>query len=56
MEHDRFDGGSVIVYGGISLDGSTELYVIRNGTLNAVKYRDEVLRPIEKPYADDIQI
>jgi transposase len=54
VEHDRFGGGSVMVWGGISLDGSTDLYVIRNGSLNAVRYRDEILDPIVRPFAGAI--
>ncbi|GFW42642.1 transposable element Tcb2 transposase [Trichonephila clavipes] len=42
----RFDGGGVLVYGGISIDGRTDLYIIRDGPLTARRYRDEILRPI----------
>ncbi|GFX27620.1 transposable element Tcb2 transposase [Trichonephila clavipes] len=31
----RFGGGRVLVYGGISIDGCTDLYIIRDGPLNA---------------------
>lgn len=51
IQHDRFGGGSVMVWGGISLEGRTDLHVIANGTLTAVRYRDEILRPIVRPYA-----
>ncbi|GFU03132.1 transposable element Tcb2 transposase [Trichonephila clavipes] len=47
----RFGGGGVLVYGGISIDGRTDLYISRNGPLTARRYRDEVLRPIVVPYA-----
>ncbi|GFS69335.1 transposable element Tcb2 transposase [Trichonephila clavipes] len=47
----RFCGGGVLVYGGISIDGRTYLYIIRDGPLNARRYRDEILRPIVVPYA-----
>ena len=50
-EHDRYGGGSVLVWSGISLDGRTDLYVIRNGALTGVRYRDEVLDPVVRPYA-----
>ncbi|GFW66266.1 transposable element Tcb2 transposase [Trichonephila clavipes] len=43
----RFGG----VYGGISIDGRTDLYIIRDGPLTARRYRDEILRPIVVPYA-----
>ena len=51
IQHDRFSGGSVMVWGGISLEGRTDLHVLANGTLTAVRYRDEILRPIVRPYA-----
>ncbi|GFV46243.1 transposable element Tcb2 transposase [Trichonephila clavipes] len=41
----------VLVYGGISIDGRTDLYIIRDGPLTARRYRDEILRPIVVPYA-----
>ncbi|GFW27805.1 transposable element Tcb1 transposase [Trichonephila clavipes] len=47
----RFGGGCVLVYGGISIDGRTDLYIIRDGPLTARQYRDEILRPIVVPYA-----
>ncbi|GFW91445.1 transposable element Tcb2 transposase [Trichonephila clavipes] len=47
----RFGGGGVLVYGGISIDGCTDLYIIRDGPLTTRRYRDEILRPIVVPYA-----
>ncbi|GFT26733.1 transposable element Tcb2 transposase [Trichonephila clavipes] len=41
----------VLVYGGISIDGRTDLYIIRDGPLTARRYRDEILGPIVVPYA-----
>ncbi|GFX78396.1 transposable element Tcb2 transposase [Trichonephila clavipes] len=35
----RFGGGGVLVYGGISIDGRTDLYIIRDGPLTARRYR-----------------
>ncbi|GFV61099.1 transposable element Tcb2 transposase [Trichonephila clavipes] len=46
----RFGGGGVLVHGGISTDGRTDLYIIRDG-LTAHRYRDEIFRPIVVPYA-----
>ncbi|GFU18405.1 transposable element Tcb2 transposase [Trichonephila clavipes] len=40
----------VLVYCGISTDGRTDLYIIRDGPLTARRYRDEILRPIVVPY------
>ncbi|GFU29211.1 mariner Mos1 transposase [Trichonephila clavipes] len=47
----RFGGGVVLVYGGLSIDGRTDLYIIRDGPLTARRYRDEIIRPIVVPYA-----
>ena len=52
-EHDRFGGGSVMVWGGISITGKTDLHVIA-GNLTGIQYRDEVLDPIVRPYAGAI--
>ena len=49
-EHDICGGRSVMVWGGISLDGHTDLYVLHGGTLAAVRYRDDILRLIVRPY------
>ncbi|GFU19991.1 transposable element Tcb2 transposase [Trichonephila clavipes] len=51
----RFGGGGVLVYGGISIDGRTDLYIIRYGPLTARRYRDEIFRPIVVPYAAAIE-
>ncbi|KAI4899362.1 hypothetical protein NFI96_008253, partial [Prochilodus magdalenae] len=40
-----------MVWGGISLEGRTDLYRLDNGTLTAIRYQDEILRPIVRPYA-----
>ncbi|GFU66741.1 transposable element Tcb2 transposase [Trichonephila clavipes] len=47
----RFGGGGVVLYGGISIDGRIDLYIIRDGPLTARRYRDEILRPIVVLYA-----
>ncbi|GFU40507.1 transposable element Tcb2 transposase [Trichonephila clavipes] len=46
----RFGGGGVLVYGGVYIDGRTYLYIIRDGSLTARRYKDEILRPIVDPY------
>ncbi|GFU86436.1 transposable element Tcb2 transposase [Trichonephila clavipes] len=51
----RFGSGGVLVYGGISTEGRTDLYIIRDGPLTARRYRDEILRPIVIPYAAAIR-
>ncbi|GFV27653.1 transposable element Tcb2 transposase [Trichonephila clavipes] len=40
----RFGDGGVLVYGGISIDGRTDLYIIRDGSLTARRHRDEILQ------------
>ena len=40
-----------MVYAGISIDGRTDLHIIRNGALTGQRYRDEILRPIVVSYA-----
>ncbi|GFU22256.1 transposable element Tcb2 transposase [Trichonephila clavipes] len=39
-ESARFGGAGVLVYGGISIDGRTDLYIIQDGPLAARRYRD----------------
>ncbi|KAI4895597.1 hypothetical protein NFI96_008461, partial [Prochilodus magdalenae] len=51
IQHDRFGGGSVMVWGGISLEGRTDLYRLDSGTLTANRYQDEILGPVVRPYA-----
>lgn len=40
-----------MVWGGISMEGRTDLYCLGNGALTAISYRDEILEPIVRPYA-----
>ena len=47
-ERDRFEGGSVMVWGGIALATKSQL-IILEGTVTAVRYRDEILRPVAVP-------
>ncbi|KAI4881304.1 hypothetical protein NFI96_029919, partial [Prochilodus magdalenae] len=51
IQHDRFGGGSVMVWGGISLKGRTDLYRLDNGTLTAIRYQEEILGLVVRPYA-----
>ncbi|MCJ8738325.1 hypothetical protein PDJAM_G00034520 [Pangasius djambal] len=51
VQHDRFGGGSVMVWGGISMEGCTDFYRLDNGTLTAIRYRDEILGCIVRRYA-----
>ncbi len=40
-----------MVWGGICLDGRTDLVVVDGGALTAVRYRDAVLEPVVRPFA-----
>uniref|UniRef100_A0AAR2J8C0 Amine oxidase n=1 Tax=Pygocentrus nattereri TaxID=42514 RepID=A0AAR2J8C0_PYGNA len=40
-----------MVWGGISSEGRTALHVLARGSLTAIRYRDEILRPLVRPYA-----
>lgn len=51
VRFDNFGGGSVMVWGGISVNGRTDLHVFRGGTVTAVRYIQEILEPIVRPYA-----
>lgn len=51
IQRDRFGGESATVWGGISLEGRTALHVVTRGSLTALRYRDEILRPIVRPFA-----
>ena len=50
IQYDRFDSGSVMVWWVLSLEGRTNFHVLANGTLTAVRYQDEILRPIVRIY------
>jgi hypothetical protein len=48
-ESDRFGCGSDMVWVGICHGGRTQLKIVQ-GTLNAVKYRGDILDPIVLPF------
>ena len=50
-EHDPFGGGSVMVWAGISAQGKTDLHVIDNGMLTALRYVNEIFDVYVCPYA-----
>ncbi|KAI4891182.1 hypothetical protein NFI96_000456 [Prochilodus magdalenae] len=51
IRHRRLVLFTVMVWGGISLEGRTDLYRLDNGTLTAIRYQDEILGPVVRPYA-----
>ena len=48
VERDRFGGGFVMVWGGIAHGIKSQL-IIFAGNMTAVRYRDEILRPVAVP-------
>ena len=44
----RFGGGSVMVWGGISIHHRTPLYVV-DGNLTGIRYLNEIIRPLVLP-------
>ncbi len=54
MQYDWFGSGSVMVWGGISVEGHTDLHLLANSSLTAVRYRDEILRAAVRTYADAV--
>ena len=50
-EHDRYGGGSVMVWVRIGAQGKTDLYAIENGTLTAERNVNEILDVHVRPYA-----
>ena len=54
IQHDWFSGGSLMVWGVISLEGHANLHGIPNSTLTAVRYRVQILRAIVRPYTGTV--
>ena len=49
IQHDRLGGGSIMVWGGISNCAKTDLVTVQ-GNLNAVRYCNEIVRPVLLPF------
>jgi hypothetical protein len=49
-----FGGGSIMVWGGITLTGRTELVVLRGGSLTAVRYLRDIVEPHVVPFAENM--
>jgi hypothetical protein len=50
---DKFGGRSLMVWGGISFNGRTQLVIVRNGSMTAARYRDDIIVPHVPPYAEN---
>ena len=53
-EHDRYGGGSIMVWAGISRGGRTDLHIVMRGMMTGLRYRDEVLDIYVRQYAGAI--
>ena len=53
VERDRFGGGSVMVWGGIAHGIKSQLIIVA-GNMTALRYRDEILRPVAVPLVHDV--
>lgn len=49
IQRDQFRGGSVMIWGGISLHTKTRVVVV-NGRLNAQRYQNDILNPVAIPH------
>ena len=49
-EHDHYGKDSDMVWAGISVNGKTDLYVIENRTLTALRYCNEILDQFVRTY------
>ena len=49
IERDRYGGGSVMVWGGMCQEGTTDLVTVA-GTLTSQRYCDEIIMPVVVPY------
>ncbi|GBN12594.1 hypothetical protein AVEN_265512-1 [Araneus ventricosus] len=43
-------GGGLLVRAGIATNGRTDLYVFDGGSVTTVRYRDEILHPLMRPF------
>ncbi|GBM88856.1 Transposable element Tcb1 transposase [Araneus ventricosus] len=50
VERDHYRGGGLLVWAGIATNGRTDLYVFAGGSVTAVRYRDEILHPLLRPF------
>jgi len=44
----------MMVWGGISMQGKTDLYILPDGSMTAGRYRDEILDVYIRSYADAV--
>ena len=54
-EHDRYGGGSIMVWAGNSRGRRTDLHIVTRTMMTGVRYRDEILDVYVRPYAGTIR-
>ncbi|GBL76724.1 hypothetical protein AVEN_53407-1 [Araneus ventricosus] len=50
VERDHYRGGGLLVWSGIATNGRTDLCVFAGGSVTAVRYRDEILHTLVRPF------
>ncbi len=55
IQRDRYGGGSVMIWGGICHRAKTDVVAV-GGTITAVRYCDEIIRPVVLPFLRQAQI
>ncbi|GBO17963.1 Transposable element Tc1 transposase [Araneus ventricosus] len=50
VERDHYRGGGLLVWEGIAANGRNDLYVFAEGSVTTVRYRDEILHPLVRPF------
>ncbi|GBN73455.1 hypothetical protein AVEN_103590-1 [Araneus ventricosus] len=49
-ERDHYRGGGLLVWAGTATNGRKDLYVFAEGSVTSVRYRDEILHPLVRPF------
>ncbi|GBN71222.1 hypothetical protein AVEN_88308-1 [Araneus ventricosus] len=49
VERDHYRGGGLLVWAGIATNGRSDLYVFAGGSVEAGRYRDEILHSLLRP-------
>ncbi|GBM72208.1 Transposable element Tcb1 transposase [Araneus ventricosus] len=50
VERDHYRGGRLLVWAGIATNGRTDLYVFARSSVTVVRYGDEILHPLVRPF------
>ncbi|GBL88238.1 hypothetical protein AVEN_117818-1 [Araneus ventricosus] len=50
VERDHYRGGGLLVWAGIATNGRTYRFLFAGGSVTALRYRDEILHPLVRPF------